>query len=261
MKRKIMEVEPGIKKQEILFIKDDSFNPDNVCIVTGSASGAGRAIAIAAAANDLMTVGIDMDEAGGKETQRIARDMGGQTIFIKVDYCSDQQLEFAMNEAAKMGSIRYLANITPMPKTNGSGIMSLKEYDCKYKLMMRMPFFLSRRIRRHMMTQHDRTAVIGNIQWNLPDPETLQLPGGPGKVTFAGNGHTNIRDFTITSNYSLFNPPPDGTCGSNNADNPLNRGSSHECLPGRSRHHYLDIANMFIFGFSRFAANFKGGGL
>ncbi|MBI9090268.1 MAG: SDR family NAD(P)-dependent oxidoreductase [Desulfobacterium sp.] len=261
MERKIMEVAPGIEKQEILFINDDSFNPDNVCIVTGSASGAGRAITIAAAANNLMTVGIDMDEAGGKETQRIAREMGGQTIFIKVDYCSDQQLEFAVNEAAKMGAIRYLANITPMPEPHGSEIMSLKEYDYKYKLMMRMPFFLSRRILRHMMTQHDKTAVIGNIQWKLPAPETLQLPGSPGIVTFGTRAHTNIRDFTITSNYSLFNPASDETCGSNNADNPLNRESSHQCLPGRSRHHYLDIANMFIFGFSRFAVNFKGGEL
>jgi 3-hydroxybutyrate dehydrogenase len=261
MKREIMDVKPGINKQEILFIEDDSFNPENVCIVTGSASGAGRAITIAAAANNLMTVGIDMDEAGGKETQRIAREMGGQTIFIKIDYCSDKQLDFAINEAAKIGSIRYLANITPMPETRRSGIMSLKEYDCKYKLMMRMPFFLSQRIVRHMMTRHDRTAVIGNILWRTPDQDLLHLPGSPGIETFGTRAHTHIRDFTITSNYSLFAPPSTGAEGSGNTATPLDKKSSHQCLPGRSRQYYLDIANMFIFGFSRFAANFKGGEL
>jgi hypothetical protein len=55
------------------------------CIVTGAGTGIGRATAIAAAANNLMTVGLDINEKEGKKTQKIARDMGGQMIFIKTD--------------------------------------------------------------------------------------------------------------------------------------------------------------------------------
>jgi hypothetical protein len=52
--------EPEIDREDILILNDDHFNTDNVCIVTGSGTGIGRATAIAAAANNLMTVGLDI---------------------------------------------------------------------------------------------------------------------------------------------------------------------------------------------------------
>ena len=70
--------EPEIRKDEVLILQDSNFNPDNVCIVTGCGTGIGRATAIAASANKLMTVGLDINEKEGKKTQKIARDMGGQ---------------------------------------------------------------------------------------------------------------------------------------------------------------------------------------
>lgn len=261
MKREILNNKPEFKKRDILFLKDDSFNPDNICIVTGSASGAGRATVIAAAANNLMTVGVDMDEVGGKETQKIARDMGGQTIFIKIDYCNDKQLEFAVEEAAKIGSIRYLANITPYTAVNPSGTMSLKEYDCKYKLMMRMPFFMSQRVLGHMMERHDRPAVIGNILWKHPDQGTLHLSGSSNIANFGNKEYANIRDFTITCNYRLTLNSSGSPVDSNGTGGPYSNEVSHQCLQGRSRQYYLDVANMFIFGFSKFATSFKGGEL
>ena len=48
--------EPEVKREEILLLQDDNFCPDNVCIVSGSGTGIGRATAIAAADNNLMTV-------------------------------------------------------------------------------------------------------------------------------------------------------------------------------------------------------------
>jgi len=52
--------EPAVRKDDILFLPDKNFNSNRVCIVTGSASGIGRATAIAAAANKIMTVGLDV---------------------------------------------------------------------------------------------------------------------------------------------------------------------------------------------------------
>ena len=77
--------EPEIKREEILILQDDQFNTDSVCIVTGSGTGIGRATAIAAAANNLMTVGLDINEKEGIKTQKLAREMGGQMIFVKTD--------------------------------------------------------------------------------------------------------------------------------------------------------------------------------
>ena len=82
--------EPEIMREDILFLQDDQFNTNNVCIVSGSGTGIGRAIAIAAAANNLMTVGLDINEREGILTQKMARKMGGQMIFIKTDLCKDE---------------------------------------------------------------------------------------------------------------------------------------------------------------------------
>ena len=68
-----MEIaEPVIKSEDILILLDDDFNPNNVCIVTGVFGGIGRATAVAAAANNLVTVGLDIDEREGRKTQQMA---------------------------------------------------------------------------------------------------------------------------------------------------------------------------------------------
>ena len=103
--------EPEIKREDILILQDDNFNTDNVCIVTGSGTGIGRATAIAAAANNLMTVGLDINEKEGVKTQKMAREMGGQMIFVKTDLCRDADIEHAVSEAAKLGTIKFVANI------------------------------------------------------------------------------------------------------------------------------------------------------
>ena len=90
--------EPEIRHEDILKVADGDFNIDHVCIVTGAGSGIGRATAIAASANNLMTVGLDVDAAAGKKTQQLARKMGGQMIFIKTDLTKDaDQREFRKN--------------------------------------------------------------------------------------------------------------------------------------------------------------------
>ena len=56
-----------------------------------------------------MTVGLDINEKEGKKTQKIARDMGGQMIFIKTDLCNDAEVNQAVADAAKLGAITFVA--------------------------------------------------------------------------------------------------------------------------------------------------------
>ena len=74
--------EPEIKAEEILRVEDGLFNSGNVCIVSGCATGIGRACAIAAAANRLMVLGLDTNEKESKITLQLARQMGGQMIYL-----------------------------------------------------------------------------------------------------------------------------------------------------------------------------------
>ena len=65
--------EPKITHEEILFLQDENFNSKNVCVVSGAGTGIGRATAIAAAANNLMTVGLDINpEEGDKTAEMVA---------------------------------------------------------------------------------------------------------------------------------------------------------------------------------------------
>ena len=78
--------EPKIRKEDLLILSDPDFNVGNVCLVTGAAGGIGRATAVAAAANGLMAVGLDIDEKEGIKTQRMARDLGGQMILFSFSF-------------------------------------------------------------------------------------------------------------------------------------------------------------------------------
>lgn len=91
--------EPEIKKEDILILDDKDFVSNNLCIVTGSGSGIGRAMVIASAANNLLTVGLDINEEESIKTQKIVQELGGQMVFIKTDLTKDENIETAIIQA------------------------------------------------------------------------------------------------------------------------------------------------------------------
>jgi len=134
--------EPKIRREDILILSDDDFSTDNVCIVSGAGTGIGRATAIAAAANNLMVAGLDINEEDGKKTQKLAREMGGQMIFIKTDLTVDEDIENAVSEAAKLGTIKYLTNIAGIQHIDSIENFPMEKYDYMQRLMLRAPFYL-----------------------------------------------------------------------------------------------------------------------
>ena len=269
-----MEIkEPEIKHDEILILQDEYFNPDNVCIVSGSGTGIGRATAIAAAANKLMTVGLDINEEEGQKTQNMACEMGGQMIFIKTDLTKDEEIEHAVEEAAKLGAIKYVANIAGIQHIDPVENFPMEQYDLMQRIMLRAPFYLSKLTIPYMKKSSDGTGVIANMAsvhahictLNKPVYNITKFGLRALSQSISAEGEGKIRSFSISTGFiktplALNQIPAQAE----------QRGITPEevvrdVMMGKSRIKEMmspiEVANLFIFGFSRFSSYLIGGDL
>ena len=265
--------EPEITRDQILVLKDENFTVGNVCIVTGAGTGIGRATAIAAAANNLMTVGLDINEKEGKKTQKMARDMGGQMIFIKTDLCKDEEITQAVADAAKLGTIKFVANIAGLQHIDSIDNFPMEKYDLMQRLMLRAPFLISKLTIPYMRKSKDGVGVIGHMASihahictkNKPvyNITKFGLRALAQSISAEGEGH--IRSFTISTAF-IKTPLALNQIPAQAAQ----RGISQEevvrdVMLGKSRIKEMmdpiEVANLFLFGFSRHARYLIGGDL
>jgi 3-hydroxybutyrate dehydrogenase len=272
--RDLMDIkEPKIEPKEILILEDDLFNPGNVCIVTGSGTGIGRATSIAAAANNLMTVGLDIDEEAGKKTQRIAQEMGGQMRFIKTDLTCDEDIEYAVKEAAKLGTIKFLANIAGIQHIDPVENFPMKKYDLMQRLMLRAPFYLSKLTIPHMKKGSDKIGVIGNMTSvhahictvNKPVYNITKFGLRALSQSISAEGGGAIRSFTISTGFVKTPLALNQVSAQAEQRRITPEKVVKDVMMGKSRIKEMmspiEVANLFIFGFSRFARYLIGGDL
>jgi 3-hydroxybutyrate dehydrogenase len=265
--------EPKIAREEILVLQDDNFNSNNVCVVTGAGTGIGRATAVAAAANNLMAVGLDVNEEEGNKTQKMARELGGQMIFIKTELTRDEDIENAMQEAAKIGTIKYLANIAGIQHIDSVDNFPMEKYDLMQRLMLRAPFYLSKLAIGHMKKSSDGLGVIGNMASvhahictkNKPVYNITKFGLKALSQSISAEGEGKIRSFTLSTGF-VRTP-----LALNQIDAQAEqRGITAEevvrdVMMGTSRIKEMmspiEVGNLFMFGFSRFAKYLIGGDL
>jgi 3-hydroxybutyrate dehydrogenase len=265
--------EPEIGRDEVLLLQDPHFNADNVCLVTGCGTGIGRATAIAAAANNLMAVGLDINEKEGRKTQKMARDMRGQMIFIQADLSKDEDIEKAVAGAAKLGAIKYLVNIAGIQHIDSIENFPMAKYDLMQRLMLRAPFYLSKLVIPHMKRSSDGTGVIGNMASihahictiNKPVYNMTKFGLRALSQSISAEGGGKVRSFTVSTGFvktplALNQIPAQAE----------QRGITPEevvsdVMMGKSRVKEMmspiEVANLFMFGFSRYAKYLVGGDL
>jgi 3-hydroxybutyrate dehydrogenase len=269
-----MEItEPKINREDILVLVDPDFNSRNVCIVTGAAAGIGRATAVAAAANNLVTVGLDIDESEGKKTQELARGVGGQMLFLRTDLTRDEDIERAVAEAAKLGSIKYVANVAGVQHIDPVENFPMEKYDFMQRLMLRAPFYLSKLTIPHMKKSENGTGSIGNMAsahahictLNKPVYNITKFGLRALSQSIAAEGAGMIRSFTVSTGFVKT-----GLALNQVPAQAAQRGITQEevvrdVMMGKSRVKEMmapvDVGNLFMFGFSRYAKYLVGGDL
>jgi 3-hydroxybutyrate dehydrogenase len=265
--------EPEISRDQILVLKDDNFTVGNVCIVTGAGTGIGRATAIASAANNLMTVGLDINEKEGKKTQKMARDMGGQMIFIKADLCQDADIAQAVADAAKLGAIKFVANIAGLQHIDSIENFPMEKYDLMQRLMLRTPFLLSKLTFPHMRQSTNGEGVIGHMASihahictkNKPVYNITKFGLRALAQSISAEGEGKIRSFTVSTGF-IKTPLALNQIPAQAAQRGITQEEVvRDVMLGKSRIKEMmdpiEVANLFIYGFSRHARYLVGGDL
>jgi len=82
-----------------------------VALVTGGASGIGRAIALAFARRQAKVAVADVQVNGGHETMQMLSDVGGEGMFVRADVSKATDVEALIQEVVKeYGRLDYAAN-------------------------------------------------------------------------------------------------------------------------------------------------------
>jgi 3-hydroxybutyrate dehydrogenase len=254
-------------------LKDDNFTVGNVCIVTGAGTGIGRATAIAAAVNNLMTVGLDINEKEGKKTQKMARDMGGQMIFIKTDLCKDEEVAQAVADAAKLGTIKFLANIAGLQHIDSIENFPMEKYDLMQRLMLRAPFLLSKLTIPHMRKSKDGVGVIGHMASihahictkNKPVYNITKFGLRALAQSISAEGEGKIRSFTISTAFVktalALNQIPSQAAQRGIMQEEVVRDVMLVKSRIKEMMDPIEVANQFLYGFSHYARYLIGGDL
>ena len=263
--------EPKIRREEILFLQDENFNNKNVCVVSGAGTGIGRATAIAAAANNLLTVGLDINAQEGDKTRKMVDEIGGKMVFIKTDLTKDEDIENAMRQAAKLGSIKYLANIAGVQHIDSVDNFPMEKYDLMQRLMLRAPFYLSKLAIAHMKKSSDGIGVIGNMASahahictkNKPVYNITKFGLRALSQSISAEGEGRIRSFTLSTGFVKTPLALNQIAAQAEQRGITQEEVVRDVMMGNSRIKEMmspiEVGNLFVFGFSRFARYLIGG--
>jgi len=119
-----------------------------VAIITGGASGIGRAIAIEAAKQGAIVVIADINEKSGTETVGLIEheQESSEALFIKTDVTRVEEISLMVEAAGKLGSICYLVNSAGLQTYGTSESTTEKSWDASMDVNLKSAFLVSKEV-------------------------------------------------------------------------------------------------------------------
>lgn len=263
---------PTIERDDLLVLGPDAFFEDAVAVVTGAGSGIGQATALALAANDLDVIGLDIDTDGLAETSELfeSMDLEGTHHEVACDLTDEADIEEAIETAADVGPVRYLANIAGMQHIASIATFPMERYDLLMDVMVRAPWYLTQCIWPHLA---DAAGVIANMS-SIHGHVATREKGAYITAKHALNGLTKaiaaegdgvIRGFTVSVGYVLTPLMVDQIASTAEARGTSERGVIEDVMLGPAQTKRMmtpaEVANLFVFGLSAHGEHLNGGDL
>ena len=265
--------QPELTTEDLLVLDDPHFGRETVAIVTGGASGIGRATTIALAANGLTVVAADIDEAGldGTVEKADALDVPGTIHAVPTDLTDDAAVEGMVDAAAEAGDLRYVANVAGMQHIASIPDFPMAKYDLLLDIMLRAPFLVAKLAMPHIRATEDGVGAIGNMssvhgRYATQDKAAyITAKHGLNGLTrsIAAEGEGTLRGFSVSVGYVLT-----PLMVNQIEDTATERGISErevveDVMLGQARTKEMmtpaEVANLFVFGFSRHGNHLNGG--
>ena len=163
---------------------------DRTIVVTGAASGLGRAMSVAFAAEGARVVVGDVQSeplhVGGVPTERLIAEAGGVARFVEADVTRAGDIDRLIEAALDLGDGRLdvMVNNAMVAGPHSKGLLETSEadWDIIFDVGLRGTFLGCRRAVRQMLTQEPRGDVRGRV---INMASEHGLVGAPGHVAYS----------------------------------------------------------------------------
>lgn len=262
-----------LTRDDLLELDDPAYTAENVAIVTGGASGIGRAVSLAFAANGLTVAAVDVDDDGLDGTRSTATDLDlpGEIVPIDADLTDDDDLERIVETAADHGSPRYLINNAGIQHISPIESFPLEKYDQMQDIMLRAPLALAKHCLPHFRDNDDGRGVVGNmcsvhghiVTRDKVAYNTVKFGLRGLTQSIAAEGGGEVRAFSVSTAYVktalVAKQLPDTADRRDMTVDEVVREVMLEHTRVKEMMEPYEVANLFVMGCSNHSAHLNGG--
>lgn len=161
-------------------MKSDRRFKDKVCVVTGGASGIGKAICLQLAAEGGKVVVIDIQESGQQTVDEITA-QAGEALFIRIDISQSTDVQSAVQQAvAKWGKIDVLVNNAAIMTFKPITELSEEEWDRVMAVNMKSVFLFCK----YSLPHISKGAIvnISSVHYHETTPNVIPYASSKGAM-------------------------------------------------------------------------------